>query len=82
LSDKFGIAIRGVDLSKELDEKLFTEIVDVFVKKAGPGFRNQHIEPRHQVAFSGGLARSKCWYDEEDQRVPGFPEVAILSNIS
>ena len=28
LSDKFGVAITAVDLSKELDEKLFNEIVD------------------------------------------------------
>ena len=30
LSDKFGVAITGVDLSEELDETLFNEIVDVF----------------------------------------------------
>jgi hypothetical protein len=33
LSNRFGVAITGVDLSKELDEELFNEIVDVFVKK-------------------------------------------------
>ena len=33
LPDKFGIAITNVDLSKEIDESLFDEIVDVFVKK-------------------------------------------------
>ena len=33
LSNKFGVSITGVDLSKELDEKLFNEIIDVFVKK-------------------------------------------------
>ena len=27
LSDNFGVGITGVDLSKELDEKLFEEIV-------------------------------------------------------
>ena len=52
LSDRFGVSITGVDLSKELDEKLFDEIVDVFVKKQVLVFRNQHIEPQHQVAFS------------------------------
>ena len=52
LWNKFGVAITGVDLSKELDEKLFNEIVDVFVKKQVLVFRNQHIEPQHQVAFS------------------------------
>ena len=60
LSDRFGVSITGVDLSKELDEKLFDEIVDVFVKKQVLVFRNQHIEPQHQVAFSGGLGPSKC----------------------
>ena len=52
-------AIYGVDLSKELDEKLFNEIVDVFVKKQVLVFRDQHIEPQHQVASAGGLAPRK-----------------------
>jgi taurine dioxygenase len=48
----FGVTITNVDLSKDLDEKLFDEIVDVLVKKQVLVFRNQHIEPQHQVAFS------------------------------
>jgi len=79
LSDKFAVAITGVDLSKVLDEKLFNEIVDVFVKKQVLVFRDQHIEPQHQVAFSRRFGPLEMLYDE-DQRVPGFPEVAILSN--
>jgi len=79
LSDKFGVAITGVDLSKELDQNLFNEIVDVFVKKQVLVFRDQHIEPQHQVAFSRRFGPLEMLYDE-DQRVPGFPEVAILSN--
>ena len=43
LSNKFAVAITGVDLSKELDEKLFNEIVDVFVKNQVLVFRDQHI---------------------------------------
>ena len=79
LSDKFAVAITGVDLSKELDEKLFNEIVDIFVKKQVLVFRDQHIEPQHQVAFSRRFGPLEMLYDE-DQRVPGFPEIAILSN--
>src|SRR5262245_66640749 len=79
LSKKFGVAITGVDLSKELEQNLFNEIVDVFVKKQVVVFRDQHIEPQHQVAFSGRFGSFEMLYDE-DQRVPGFPEVAILSN--
>jgi alpha-ketoglutarate-dependent taurine dioxygenase len=52
LSDKFGVAITNVDLSKDIDQNPFDEIVDVFVKKQVVVFRDQHIEPQHQVAFS------------------------------
>jgi taurine dioxygenase len=69
LSDKFGVAITNVDLSKDLDEKLFDEIVDVFVRKQVLVFRNQHIEPQHQVAFSRRFGPLEILYDE-DQRVP------------
>ena len=74
LSDKFGVAIKGVDLSTELDETLFNEIVDVFVRKQVLVFRDQHIEPQHQVAFSRRFGPFEMLYDE-DQRVPDFPEM-------
>ena len=74
LSDKFGVAIKGVDLSTELDETLFNEIVDVFVRKQVLVFRDQHIEPQHQVAFSQRFGPFEMLYDE-DQRVPDFPEM-------
>ena len=69
LSNKFGVAVTGVDLSKELDEKLFDEIVDVFVRKQVLIFRDQHIEPQHQVAFSRRFGPLEMLYDD-DQRVP------------
>ena len=52
LSRKFGVEITNVDLSKDIGRSLFDEIVDVFVKKQVVVFRDQHIEPQHQVAFS------------------------------
>src|SRR5690242_7191623 len=79
LSDRFGVAITNVDLSKDIDQSLFDAIVDVFVKKQVLVFRDQHIEPQHQVAFSRRFGPFEMLYDE-DQRVPGFPEIAILSN--
>ena len=63
LSSKFGVAITGTDLSEELDEKLFNEIVDVFVKKQVLVFRDQHIEPQHQVAFSRRFGSQKTCCD-------------------
>jgi len=79
LSDKFGVAITGVDLAKELDAELFEEIVDIFVRKQVVVFRDQHIEPQHQLAFSRRFGPLESLFDD-DQRVPGFPEIAILSN--
>ena len=74
LSDKFGVAITNVDLSKDLDQSLFDEIVDAFVKKQVLVFRDQRIEPQHQVAFSRRFGPLEMLYDE-DQRVPDFPEM-------
>ena len=79
LSSKFGVAITGTDLSEELDEKLFNEIVDVFVKKQVLVFRDQHIEPQHQVAFSRRFGPLEMLYDE-DSGCRAFREFAILSN--
>jgi taurine dioxygenase len=63
-----------VDLSKNIDESLFDEIIDAFVKKQVLVFRDQHIEPQHQVAFSRRFGPFEMLYDE-DQRVPDFPEM-------
>ena len=46
LSDKFGVAITNVDLSKDVDQSLFNEIVDVFVK---PGFPEVAIFSNEKV---------------------------------
>src|SRR5262249_12686070 len=79
LSNKFGVDNTVVDITKDLDQNLFNEIIDIFVKKQVLVFRDQHIEPQHQVAFSRRFGPLEMLFDE-DQRVPGFPEVAILSN--
>jgi hypothetical protein len=52
LSASFGVASTNVDLSKDIDQSLFDEIVDVFVKKPGPGFSQSTYRASHQVAFS------------------------------
>jgi hypothetical protein len=40
---------------------------------------NDSSSQSHQVAFSRRFGALEMLYDE-DQRVPGFPEIAILSN--
>lgn len=56
LSEKFGVAITNVDLSKDVDQSLFDEIVDVFVKKQVLVFRDQHIEPQ-----TSGCLQPEVW---------------------
>jgi len=56
LSDKFGVAITGVDLSKELDETLFNEIVDLFVKKQVLVFRRSTYR-----ASTSGCLQPEVW---------------------
>jgi alpha-ketoglutarate-dependent taurine dioxygenase len=57
LSSKLGVAITGVDLSKELDEKLFNEIVDAFVKKQVLFFAINISSPSIMLPSAGGLSR-------------------------
>ena len=56
LSDKFGVAITGVDLSTELDEKLFNEIVDVFVKSRSWFFAISISSLNIKLPSAAGLA--------------------------
>ena len=72
LSDKFGVAITGVDLSKELDEKLFNEMVDVFVKKRILVFRDQHIELNIKLPSVGS---------NDDAAIEHRPESFIPGNL-
>jgi alpha-ketoglutarate-dependent taurine dioxygenase len=59
LSDKFGVAITNVDLSKDIDRRVFDEIVDVFVKKQVLVFRNHISSLNIKLPSARGLARSK-----------------------
>jgi len=61
LSDKFGVAITNVDLPNDVDQSLFNEIVDIFVKKRVLIFFAINISSRNiKLPSAGGLARSKC----------------------
>jgi len=79
LSDSFAAEVRGVDLSKDMDDALFAQIHEAFIAHQVLVFRDQNIEPEHQKAFSARFGPLEELY-AEDQRLPGFPEIAILSN--
>lgn len=79
VSEKFAAEIHGVDLRQEVDDALFARIHKAFIEHQVLIFRDQKIEPQHQIAFSRRFGPLEILF-EEYQRVPGYPEVAVLSN--
>lgn len=78
MSENFAAEIHGVDL-KNIDEGLFSRIQHEFIEHRVLVFRDQTIEPHHQIAFSERFGPLEILF-EEHQRVAGYPEVAVLGN--
>jgi len=79
-SAPLGAEILNMDLSRELDQGIFREIVDRLHEHEVIFFRNQHLTPEQHVAFS------RRWGDLEhhvrkDCCRPGFPEIFVVSNV-
>lgn len=79
MTENFAAEIYGVDLSQEIDDALFARIHEAFIEHQVLVFRDQKIEPQHQIAFSRRFGPLEILF-EEYQRVAGYPEVAVLSN--
>jgi taurine dioxygenase len=79
-SAPLGAEILGVDLSGDIDDAAFCEIVDLFHEHEVVFFRNQRLTPEQHVAFSrrfGELER----HVRQDCCRPGFPELFVVSNV-
>ena len=75
-----GAEIRGVDLSQPLDDDTFAQIADAFFDNEVVFFRNQRITPAQQIAFTrrfGALEQ----HVRKESRLPGFPEILVVSNL-
>jgi taurine dioxygenase len=75
-----GAEIRGVDLSKTVDDATLRAIEDALHEHEVVFFRDQHISPGEHVAFSRRLGEL-----EKHPRVecckPGFPEILVVSDV-
>lgn len=75
-----GAEIRGVDLSKPVDDATLRAIEDALHEHEVVFFRDQHISPEQHVAFSRRFGEL-----EKHLRVdcckPGFPEIFVVSNV-
>ena len=79
LAGAVGAEVRGVDLAGDYDDA-FDDIHQAFLKHAVLVFRNQHLSPDAQLAFSnrfGGPEQHLL----SDVALPGNPDVFIVSNV-
>ncbi len=77
-----GAEIRGVDLAQALDETTFASIEKAFDEHGVIFFRNQHITPPQQVAFTRRFGDIEFNIFGERWSVPGSPEIVVVSNIT
>ena len=75
-----GAEILGVDLSKDIGDAVFREIVDLFHEHEVVFFRNQRLAPEQHVAFSRRFGELELHVRKDCCR-PGFPELFVVSNV-
>jgi taurine dioxygenase len=77
-----GAEIRGVDLSRPLDERSFAAIEQAYNECGVIFFRDQRIAPEHQIAFTRRFGEIEFNIFGERWSVPGCPEIVVVSNIT
>lgn len=75
-----GAEIRGVDLSKPVDDATLRAIEDALHEYEVVFFRDQHISPGQHVAFSRRFGELEK-HLRADCCKPGFPEIFVVSNV-
>lgn len=77
-----GAEIRGVDLSQPLDDATFAVIEGAYNEHGVIFFRDQHVTPPQQVAFTRRFGEIAFNIFGERWSVPGSPEIVVVSNIT
>lgn len=77
-----GAEIRGVDLSRPLDDADFAAIERAYNEHGVIFFRDQHVTPPQQVAFTRRFGEIAFNIFGERWSVPGSPEIVVVSNIT
>ncbi|HEX2115630.1 MAG TPA: TauD/TfdA family dioxygenase [Alphaproteobacteria bacterium] len=79
LSEGFGIALRGVDLSQPLDDRTFREIEQAFFDGQVLAIKEQRLAPAQFVAFARRFGKPEPHVIDQFH-LPGHPDILILSN--
>jgi taurine dioxygenase len=77
-----GAEIRGVDLSQPLGDNVFAVIERAYDEHGVIFFRDQHISPPQQVAFTRRFGEIEFNIFGERWSVPGSPEIVVVSNVT
>ena len=77
-----GAEIRGVDLSRPMDDRTFAAIERAYNDHGVLFFRNQRITPQQQVAFTRRFGEIEFNIFGERWSVPDCPEIVVVSNIT
>src|SRR5215213_11770023 len=77
-----GAEIRGVDLAQPLDDTTFAAIEHAYNEHGVIFFRDQHITPQQQVAFTRRFGEIAFNIFGERWSVPGAPEIVVVSNLT
>ena len=77
-----GAEIRGVDLSRPLDEATFATIDAAYNRHGVIFFRDQRVTPPQQVDFTRRFGEIEFNIFAERWSVPGSPEIVVVSNIT
>jgi len=75
-----GAEISGVDLSRPLDDSVFTQVSKAFFDNQVVVFRNQKITPEQHIAFTRRFGELEQ-HVRKEHRLDGYPEILIVSNV-
>lgn len=76
-----GAEIRGVDLSRELDDGTFDAVERAYNEHGVIFFRGQSIEPDHLLALTQRFGDLQFNTFGEDHGLPGWPGIVLISNV-
>ena len=79
LGDRFAAEIVGIDLSQPLSDEEFAAVREAWFDAGVAVFRDQHLTPAEQVAFSRRFGEPIV-HVMSQFLLPGHPEILLLSN--
>jgi alpha-ketoglutarate-dependent taurine dioxygenase len=75
-----GAEISGVDLSRPIDDNMFSQISKAFYDNQVVVFRKQKLTPEQQIAFTRRFGTLEQ-HVRKEHRLEGYPEILIVSNV-